>query len=120
MSTIDYNTFNTLKERMKAKFPVLLEGYLKDANTYLDTIRTNIQDGDLNRIIESAHSLKSGSGILGLSDVHAHAEKLENKSKDMLEGETSQPGELQPCFETLHQAFSDIEETLHAELAQLK
>ncbi len=120
MSKIDYDTFNKLKERMKAKFSVLLEGFLRDAKNYVATIHTNIPDGDLNQIIESAHSLKSASGLLGLTHVHAHAETLEYKGKDMLKTGAEKLHDLQSSFYELQNAFYDVEGDLLIELEKLK
>lgn len=120
MEIIDYDTFNKLKERMKAKFPILLEGFMRDAKGYFAAISTNIPDGDLSQVIEASHSLKSASGLLGLKLVHAHAEKLEYKAKDMKEQGISTLHELQHLFDEVQNAFSDVEGHLLMELKKIK
>lgn len=116
MSAIDYATFNTLKERMKAKFPVLLEGYLRDAGGYLETIRSNIPGGDLKTIIGEAHSFKSASGLLGLSGVHKAAEALEYAGKDLQERGAVSYEKLVPHYEALKTAFTEVEGEIRSEL----
>lgn len=116
MEKIDYGTFNVLKERMKAKFPVLLEGYIKDAHGYIETINTSMPANEVTPIIEAAHTFKSSSGLLGLMILHKSAETLEYAAKELKEQGTSDCGSLAPLCEALRTAFSDVEAILDAEL----
>lgn len=117
---INYDTFNTLKERMKTKFPVLLEGYLRDSKSYLVTIETNLPEGDINAVINAAHSLKSASGLLGINHVHKAAEALEYAGKDLLESGAQQYGDLNLHSTALQSAFSAVEGDLRNELSRAK
>lgn len=121
MSAIDKDTFDKLKARMKAKFPVLLEGYLNDAKSYIVTIDTNIlPGGELSQIVEAAHSLKSASGLLGITDVHAEAEKVEYTGKAQIDSGQNNIAAVQPHVEHLKNAFSAVESDLKIELEKAK
>lgn len=116
MENIDYATFNKLKERMKNKFPVLLNGYIQDAKKYIETAQNNIPNGDIKQAVEAVHSLKSSSGLLGIVQVHKAAETLEYAGKDLLEKGENNAQSLQPITEYLHTAFSNVEPELQKEL----
>lgn len=117
---IDCNTFNALKERMKAKFPVLLEGYIKDSKEYIASIEANFPDGDLNIITGAAHNLKSSSALMGLHNVSKAAESLEHTGKDMLENGIADHAFFRSQYEALHNAFADVENDLQNELINAK
>lgn len=116
MENIDYNTFNVLKERMKAKFAILLEGYLQDAHGYIEAIDAALPNNDITAIIEAAHTFKSSSGLLGLMVVHKNAETLEYAAKDLQEQGSTDSSSLAAMSDALKTAFSDIEEILQQEL----
>ncbi len=120
MSTIDREIFDKIKERMKTKFPILLEGFLRDAKKYLVTAGSNLPSGDIVAIIEATHSLKSASGLLGITDVHDFAEKLEYAGKNLQSSETTNFESLNPIYENLQNSFLAVEDTLLAELEKAK
>ena len=116
MNDINYDVLHNIKERMAQKFTILLTGYLRDAEGYLNVLRDNIPDGDIAQVIEASHTLKSSSGLLGLEKVHSCAEKLEYDATGMLETGDSNLAMLQDCFNELHQNFSNIKGELQSEL----
>ena len=121
MAKIEYETFNKLKDRMKAKFPVLLEGFLRDANNYLVTIDAGLSGDDLAPAIDAAHSLKSASGLLGLTEVHKAAETLEYQAKEKQDaGQHGADDQLRASSAALRAAFADVEDDLQDELAKAK
>lgn len=121
MSKIDKETFEKLKFRMKAKFPILLEGYLNDAKSYIATIDTNLlPGGELSQIVEASHSLKSASGLLGIVDVHVEAEKVEYTGKSQIDSGQNNIAAVQPHIEHLKNAFSAVESDLKIELEKAK
>lgn len=115
MNQVDYEVFNTLKNKMKAKFPILLEGFLRDARTYIVTIETNLPDGRLQDILEASHSLKSASGLLGLVHVQSVAEDIEYSAKTMMENGEDNLVSLISKHEKLQSAFSDVVDFLDSE-----
>lgn len=118
MTSIQYDTFNALKARMKAKFPVLLQGYLKDSQSYLSTIESAIPANDLQALIGAAHSLKSASGLLGITQVHKAAETLEYAGKELADQTPATCESLLPHYEVLHGYVLDVQDELHSELNQ--
>lgn len=120
MSNIDKEVFNKLKERMKEKFPVLLGGYLRDAKTYLVTVETNIPDGDISALIAAVHSLKSASGLLGITEVFSGAEKLEYTAKEIQEKGGQNFHSLGILYAELQNMFSEVEGDLRAELEKAR
>ena len=120
MNKIDPETFSKIKERMNSKFPILLEGYLRDAKAYLVTIETNMPDGSLADLVEAAHSLKSASGLLGVLHVHKLAETLEYEGKDLQKENATHFGNLESVFKNLQNAFSEVESDLKVELNKNK
>ncbi len=120
MVEIDRDVFDSLKERMKAKFPVLLEGYIRDAKAYLVTIETNLPDGSLTDVIGSAHSLKSASGLLGIMQVHTHAERLEYAAKALQDDGAARFHSLDSLCAALQSSFSEVEGDLRTELERVR
>ena len=120
MSTINYEVFNTLKTRMKDKFPKLIEHFLSDSKKYLATISMGMSESHLDQVINAAHSLKSGSGLLGLSEVSMLSESLEYKSKDLHETKQGSMNELEHLSRQIQTAFSAVEGDLRAELDRAK
>lgn len=102
---------------MQNKFPALLHGYLKDAKTYLETIEQSIPNDNLLDIINASHSLKSASGLLGLIEVHKHAEILEYKAKNFQENQNNPDDDLMPDFQNLQNAFDSVQRDLQTALA---
>ncbi len=113
---INYDVFNTVKTRMKSKFPILLTTYLKKSKTYLAAVHVNLPDGDMNTLIDATHSMKSASGVLGITDVHRAAERLEYAAKDLVQGKTEDRNTLLYHYAGLRDQFSKIEDTIQDEL----
>ena len=87
--TLDYATFNDLRDRMSAKFDIIVETYIKDSAKYLGNISNNLSENPMNldAIIEDAHSLKSTSALLGLLKASEVAKALEYKGKELRENQ---------------------------------
>jgi len=105
---------------MKVKFPILLEGYLRDAKQYLATIDTHLSDGDIDQVIGAAHSFKSSSGLLGIVGVSEIANKIEYDAKAMKDAGGNDLEKLRPDFDALQNSFSSAEDDLRIELSKAK
>ena len=112
MKQIDETIFTTLKERMGHKFPILLSGYLRDAQKYLVTIETNLPNGDLDQIVHASHSLKSSSALLGIEQVSKTSEKIEYEAKTMADNNQSDFTQLSSSYSDLQNAFSHVQTEL--------
>ncbi len=83
---LDEATIVELKEIMEEEFDVLLETYLSDAVIKLDSIDSALDEGDKEKLRESAHSLKGSSsniGALPLSGLCANIENLARENQIM-------------------------------------
>ena len=118
MTQIDKETFDNIKERMKQKFPVLVDVFLKDARSYIAEICANVS-GDINAVIHAAHSLKSASGILGLTQMQTLSEHIEDSGRDIQDGADTEEARaaIKVLSDELQSAFQDIEGTLQQEIA---
>lgn len=114
MDILNQDTFDSVKNRMKDKFSILLSCYLEDGQKYLDLIQSGLNDGDLKMIIENAHTLKSASGILGAIQVQKNAETLEYAGKDLLKAEHNDLKDLPPLYDTLKKSFEETRETIRS------
>ncbi len=108
MDAIDQDVFNKLKVRMKDKFPVLIDGFLRDSKLYIETIQTNIPTADISKIINAAHSLKSASGLLGFKQLHFEANRIEYIAKDLEENGEESAQNLLPTIDTLNNAYLQV------------
>lgn len=120
MDGLDQNAFMEIKERMKTKFPILLEGYLRDAKAYIVTIEANIPTGSMPDLIDAAHSLKSSSGLLGVVHVSKEAERIESEAKNIQDSGGANMQGIRPHYENLQAAFSAVEGTLRSELEKAR
>ncbi len=120
MSGVDSTIFNQIKERMKAKFPMLLEVFLADSKSYLETIGSNIDSGNIDEVIAAAHSLKSSSGLLGLVDVQNSSANMEHTAKELQSAGNSDLSTLKPICDEMNLAFDAVKDGLYSELEKLK
>lgn len=118
MTSIDQDIFNSLKERMKQKFPILLSTYLQDAEKYIEEIHAHVS-ADINPLIHAAHSLKSASGILGLTQMQKLSEQIEHEGNAIQDGSDTEErrAKIKALSDELQSAFAEIESILQQEAA---
>lgn len=76
---LDHNVLDELRMLMEEDFGVLLETYLEDSAKQLQQVTDAWEDGDLEAVRRSAHSLKGASsnvGAVALATLCAHLEQL--------------------------------------------
>lgn len=120
MSGVDSTIFNQIKERMKNKFPMLLEVFLTDSKSYLETIGSNIESGNIDEVIAASHSLKSSSGLLGLVDVQNSSATMEHTAKELQSAGNTDLSSLKPISDEMNLAFDTVKDGLYSELEKLK
>lgn len=120
MSGVDSTVFNQIKERMKNKFPMLLEVFLTDSKVYLETISANIESGNVDEVIGASHSLKSSSGLLGLVDVQKSSANMEHTAKELQSSGDTDLSKLKPISDEMNMAFDAVKDGLYGELEKLK
>ena len=85
LDAMDMNILEEARTILKKRWPEMVEAYLEDAQTYINTIRDGFADNDKQAVASHAHPLKSssrGMGITGLGDI---AETIEYGAKDAME-----------------------------------
>jgi signal transduction histidine kinase/CheY-like chemotaxis protein/HPt (histidine-containing phosphotransfer) domain-containing protein len=87
---LDQSVIGELIEMMGADFKALIDVYVEDAPRQIARLQAAAHGGDLNSVIESAHSLKSSSANLGAKSLAELALRLERDARngrtdDMLE-----------------------------------
>jgi len=76
--TIDYATFEALKQMTGAEFALeLVDTFLQEAPSMLDTLRQALAAQDADKFRRAAHSLKSNSNTFGALALGAQARELE-------------------------------------------
>jgi len=87
----DFNVDNLkqIKELMGDKFDHLVEVYSRTNRKHVENIRAGYASDDVIIILNSAHSMKSSAGNLGLSGLSASTEALEVGAKSVSEGAES-------------------------------
>ena len=77
----------------------LIEMFLDDGITHVETIQAGLQSGDLEEVMRAAHRLKGSSGNLGLAQLSVVADRLQVAGRG---GEATNASELfaelQPLF----------------------
>ncbi len=82
---IDRNALNNLLAMFNGDTTFLMQvidTYLSDAASLLNTIRRSAQGGQADELHRAAHSLKSNSANLGATDLTALCRELEELSKN--------------------------------------
>lgn len=81
-SVIDSHVINELYEIMEDDFSDLLEIFLHTAPGLVSGISSGVREGDIQQVINAAHSLKSGSANLGALRLSEEARNLEYAARD--------------------------------------
>jgi two-component system, sensor histidine kinase and response regulator len=88
----------------------VIEAYLATSTCSLDKIRAALAANDGKAVAFTAHSLKSGSAMLGAHGLAAHCADLEAL------GNTAAMGEAAMKFEALEQVYLRVRKTLEKEM----
>lgn len=109
---LDFEMVNEAREVMQDKFPLMVEYFLEDANSYLATVETAITKQDLDTIRTAVHTMKSSSRQLGAIKLSALANEMENICIQALEGGHANFAQIEALFADLKQAFEEVEPAL--------
>ena len=82
ITAMDMEELLGAKAVLKKRFPELIEGYLEDAQIYLQGIEDGLASDDMEKIAKSAHPLKSASAGLGVAGVSRIAKAMEETAKN--------------------------------------
>lgn len=111
ITAMDMNELESVKAKLKQRFPELIKHYLEDAAKYIKGIEEGLAGGDLNVIATNAHPLKSSSAAIGVSGVSDIAKTLELAAKEGEEIDAIQPL-LVPLKDALDYAMPKLQALL--------
>jgi len=108
---LDREVIDELREIMEDEFAPLVRSFLLTAPEQMEDIRSALIDGDCERMILPAHSLKSGSANLGASRLSEYARQLEQaarsgRKEDLANG----VGLLESAWQQTRQALERLNE----------
>lgn len=110
-SPIQRSTLEELVSTTDAAFVnELIDTFLDDAPSLLDSLRSALADQDAEEFRRAAHSLKSNAATVGAMALSASAKELEMAGKaGDLSGAESRIDELQEAFSIVKQALEDYQ-----------
>jgi HPt (histidine-containing phosphotransfer) domain-containing protein len=79
---LDVATMQETKSVMRDKFPKMVEYFLEDIGTYIDTISRAVAEGKMEAIIPPAHTAKSSSRQMGAMRMSAIAKAIELTARE--------------------------------------
>jgi HPt (histidine-containing phosphotransfer) domain-containing protein len=108
MTTIDINTFNTLKESTDADFiKELINTFLEDAPNQIVQMKASLQNNDAETFTRAAHTVKSNAATFGATELANLARELENLGR---EHNLEIGNKLQVMEEAFYQVKNQLEE----------
>lgn len=82
LDALDPAALQEVKNLLRGGFSSMVDEYLEDAQTYINTIREGLEKNDLNKIERGSHPLKSNSKGLGLTAVAAIATAINLQARE--------------------------------------
>ncbi|MEW6569699.1 MAG: Hpt domain-containing protein [Nitrospirota bacterium] len=64
------------------EFLEILELFVKTTNSYLNVLQSALEQGDIQKVIEVAHSIKGAAGSLELTDIYNIAKGIEMSARE--------------------------------------
>lgn len=108
LDAFDAEMFEEARSIMKERFSEMIDGYLEDAQMYIDYIKDGFAKQDNNLVAQYAHPLKSSSASLGVMSISDIAKDLEYGAKDAI-AEGSDIASLNVLVGSLEEAFRRAE-----------
>jgi HPt (histidine-containing phosphotransfer) domain-containing protein len=99
---LDVNALNELKEVMGDEFSLLIETFLNDSVTRVETIQQALATGEADQIRRAAHSFKGSASNMGAIHLAAKCRDLEEMGKD------GQLGGAEALFEEIKAEFEQV------------
>lgn len=79
---IDIETLNGIRQMMGARFPELIEKYLKNTQVYIAQAREAAKMRNGKGVADAVHPMKSSSASLGLAKMASLAQNIEGMAED--------------------------------------
>lgn len=109
---IDRKILNGIRDMMPAKFPELVEKYLKSATGYIGGAAEAAAGRDAVGVVDSVHPLKSSSASLGLSRLAQLAQDVETIALSMKKASDEDWVAVTGGLEAIEEAFNIAETAL--------
>jgi HPt (histidine-containing phosphotransfer) domain-containing protein len=84
---INVEAFMQVKELMGDKFQGLVETYVRSNREHVAKLRQGLEESDAQKIVDSAHPMKSSAGNMGLAGLSESARELEVLAKEVVSGD---------------------------------
>ena len=97
---------------MQDKFPLMIEYFLEDTSTYMNSINEGLAANDAEKVQSPAHTIKSSAAQIGADKVSNLAKQIEHMAKEILNGDSQNFEEISSLFEKLKEAFAEAEPEL--------
>lgn len=108
-SILNQSTIDQTKAIMNDKFSMMIEFFLEDTNTYINTIEEGVKIKNVEMIIAPSHTIKSSASQLGADKLSILAKEMEQLSINIYEGKSSDFERIVILFEDLKYAFLEVE-----------
>jgi len=105
---LDQEILSEARDMMKARFPDMVKFYLEDSASYLKAIRGGLDESDPQKIISSAHTIKSSSRQLGAILVSEIAKDIEAIAREIVNDDG---GDMTVIAQKLEQLIRHFEQT---------
>mgnify|MGYP005736494045 CR=1 FL=1 len=109
---LDIEMLSELREIMQDDYTELLETYLEDAVTRLESIELAASSNDSEWLRDSAHSFKGSSSNIGATRLAELTQSVEYLAKE------NQVDEVLPMLEDIRSEYGVVRTLIEAELAQ--
>lgn len=106
---LDLTIVNETRELMKDKFPMMVQYFIEDTETYINNINDGIADADAKQVKVAAHTIKSSAASLGAMKLSELAKKTEFKAREMMETADANFTEVNNMRDELKIAFHEAE-----------
>lgn len=104
---IDLAAINEAKETMKAKFPTMVQYFMEDSESYIESIREGIAAVSSERIVSPAHTLKSSARQMGAIRMSEIAKLIEMIAREQADANQNNMAPFSELLTLLKTAFED-------------
>jgi HPt (histidine-containing phosphotransfer) domain-containing protein len=110
---LDTSVMQETKAVMRDKFPKMVEYFLEDANTYINSIVQGVAERKLEAIIPPAHTAKSSSRQMGAMRMSVIAKAIELTAREATDNSAVATIEqflpaLKEAYARTHEAFKQV------------
>ena len=102
---VDEDTVREVQDLMGEKYPNLVDTYLESGRKHIEKLRESYGANDVLAIARAAHPMKSSSGNMGLVALAGYAHSLEHKAREMVDGDVTNIGVLEPFITNVEVGF---------------